>query len=195
MDTTIEYYNNNAEAFIENTRNVDFHNIQNKFLENLPAGAIILDFGCGSGRDTKYFLDRGYMVYAIDGSKRLCELAAEYVGIAVKCMLFNQLSDVEKYDGIWACSSLLHVPSEKLKDILVRIKNALKPDGIAYLSFKYGDFEGIRNGRFFTDMTAHAFAYIIEKVNGLYIENQEITEDVRPDRSEKWLNIILRKKD
>ena len=90
---------------------------------------------------------------------------------------------------------MLHVPSEKLKDILVRIKNALKPDGIAYLSFKYGDFEGIRNGRFFTDMTAHAFADIIEKVNGLYIENQEITEDVRPDRSEKWLNIILRKKD
>lgn len=195
MDTTIEYYNNNAEAFIENTRNLDFHNIQNKFLENLPAGAIILDFGCGSGRDTKYFLDRGYTVYAIDGSKRVCELATEYVGIAVKCMLFNQLSDVEKYDGIWACSSLLHVPSGKLKDVLVKIKNALKPDGIAYLSFKYGDFEGIRNGRFFTDMTAHAFADIIEKVNGLYIENQEITEDVRPDRSEKWLNIILRKKD
>lgn len=195
MDTTIEYYNNNAEAFIENTRNVDFHNIQNKFLENLPAGAMILDLGCGSGRDTKYFLDRGYTVYAIDGSKRLCELAAGYTGIAVKCMLFNQLSDEEKYDGIWACSSLLHVPSEELKDVLVRIKNALKLDGIAYLSFKHGDFEGIRNGRFFTDMTAHAFADIIEKVNGLYIENQEITEDVRSDRIEKWLNIILRKKD
>ena len=54
---TIQYYDQNAAYFVENTRDVDFHVIQDEFLEKLPAEAQILDLGCGSGRDTKYFLD------------------------------------------------------------------------------------------------------------------------------------------
>lgn len=57
---TIQYYDQNAACFVENTRDVDFHVIQDEFLEKLPAEAQILDLGCGSGRDTKYFLEHGY---------------------------------------------------------------------------------------------------------------------------------------
>ena len=72
MEKTIDYYNENAKRFIDGTVSVDFSQIQNVFLELLPNNACILDFGCGSGRDTKYFLERGYQVDAMDGSKELC---------------------------------------------------------------------------------------------------------------------------
>lgn len=76
-DETLIYYNANAKAFTEGTINVDFSSIQNKFLDRLDSGATILDFGCGSGRDTRFFLENGYSVEAIDGSEELCKIASE----------------------------------------------------------------------------------------------------------------------
>ena len=81
---TINYYNKYTKSFIQTTRSVDFTNIQNKFLSYLPSGASILDFGCGSGRDTKYFLKRNYNVTAIDVSEEICKEASKYTGIKVK---------------------------------------------------------------------------------------------------------------
>lgn len=145
MNRTLNYYNENSKAFIDSTRNVDFSIIQNKFLKCLPQGAKILDFGCGSGRDTKYFLDRGYLVDAIDGSVELCRLASEYTGITVRNMLFQELNEKEKYDGIWACASILHLNKQEIQAVLRKMLAALKADGIIYTSFKYGDYEGMRN--------------------------------------------------
>lgn len=112
---TLDYYNQNATMFAVGTACVDFRQTQDKFLHNLKAGDTILDFGCGAGRDTKYFLEHGYQVDAIDGSKELCKIASEYTGITVKQMLFQELNETEKYDGIWACSSILHLSKEELK--------------------------------------------------------------------------------
>ncbi len=126
--------------------------------DDLSAALSVLDFGCGSGRDAKYFIDKGLEVTATDGSEELCKLASEYAGIPVRCMLFQELDDVERYDGIWACSSILHLPKDELRPVLKKMTKALKPDGIIYTSFKYGDFEGERNGRYFTDFTEESFA-------------------------------------
>ncbi len=101
--TTLDYYNKNAKKFITGTISVDFGIVQNRFLDKLHSGAEILDYGCGSGRDTKYFLEQGCKVTAIDGSQELCKLASEYTGIPVKHMLFQDLDEKEAYDGIWAC--------------------------------------------------------------------------------------------
>ena len=89
--TTLDFYNENATIFIEGTVNVDFTQVQDIFLEYLPDHAKILDFGCGSGRDAKYFLDHGYDVDAVDGSVELCKAASAYTGIVVKQMLFHSL--------------------------------------------------------------------------------------------------------
>lgn len=193
--TTLTYYNQNAQSFTATTISVDFTATQTRFTTHLPQGATILDFGCGSGRDTKYFLSQGFQVEAIDGSEELCKLASEYTGISVKQMLFQELDAVEQYDGIWACSSILHLPLEELKPVLEKMAKALKPQGIIYTSFKYGDFAGERNGRYFTDMTETSFAALMQNITALTTEEQWITADVRPGRGEeKWLNIILRKK-
>lgn len=192
--TTLDYYNKNAKKFVTSTISVDFGIIQNHFLDKLPPEAEILDYGCGSGRDAKYFLDQGCKVTAIDGSQELCKLASEYTGIPVKHMLFQDLNEKEAYDGIWACSSILHVPANELQDIIKKMANALRSHGIIYTSFKYGTFEGERNGRYFTDMTEETFAKLIQDMDELEIEEQWITSDVRPGRGEeKWLNLILRK--
>lgn len=82
-NNTLDYYNLHTADFVNTTQNVDFHEIQELFLSFLPAKAKILDFGCGSGRDTKYFIDNGYEVDAMDGSKELCKAATKYTGIQV----------------------------------------------------------------------------------------------------------------
>lgn len=194
MAKTLEYYNHHAPIFIDTTRDVDFLATQTRFLDKLPTGSKILDFGCGSGRDTKYFLSQGYQVDAADGSEEICRLASEYTGIPVKNMLFQELDEENIYDGIWACSSILHLTYEELKQVLVRMSKALKKEGIVYTSFKYGTFEGERNGRYFTDMTEEKFRKLLEEEKVFRIEELWISSDVRPGREEeKWLNLILRK--
>lgn len=191
---TIDYYNRNAKRFAESTLFIDFKSKQDFFADKLPEGARILDFGCGPGRDTRYFMEKGFQVEAMDGSG-LCKIASEYTGNQVKHKLFQDLDEIEGYDGIWACSSILHVPVTELKSIFQKLTKALKNDGIIYVSFKYGTFEGERDGRYFTDMTEDRFAELIEDMRNLKQEEQWISSDVRPGREkEKWLNSILRKK-
>lgn len=194
-DKTIAYYDKNAREFAAGTIDSDLRSVQGLFADRLPKGAHILDFGCGAGRDAKYFLEKGFQVEAIDGSKELCGIASQYSGIQVKQKLFQELDKTECYDGIWACASVLHLPSAELKSVFLKMIKALKKQGILYVSFKYGTFEGERNGRYFTDMTENNFKEFLTDIKDLQREKQWITSDVRPGRgNEKWLNLILRKK-
>ena len=190
---TLDYYNKNADNFVANTISVDFKKTQDKFLDKLQ-GKRILDFGCGSGRDTKYFLEKGYEVDAVDGSEELCKAASKYTGIQVRQMLFQELEECNRYDGIWACSSILHLSKDELRIVFPKMLDALCSNGIIYTSFKYGEFEGERNGRFFTDFTIETFSEFISDIDNIKMEEDWITGDVRPGRGEeKWLNLILRK--
>ena len=170
------------------------HLAQERFLQRLRRNASILDFGCGSGRDTRFFLEKGYHVTATDGSAEICRLASAFTGIEVKQMLFQELDETNIYDGIWACSSILHLPKNELLSVMRKMCAALKDAGIIYTSFKYGDFEGERNGRYFVDFTEDAFRDFIKEVPEIIIVERWITGDVRPGRGEeKWLNLMLKK--
>ncbi|WP_405754881.1 class I SAM-dependent methyltransferase [Anaerovibrio slackiae] len=193
-NTTLDYYNKNSLDFVLLTRDVDFREIQNKFLAQIASNGSILDLGCGSGRDTKYFLSKGYAVEAWDGSIELCKAASEFTQIDVKNKLFQELSAYNFYDGIWACSSILHLPLDELILVMTKIESALKNHGILYTSFKYGEFSGERNGRYFTDMTEDIFDSILQRCPHFQIIEIWKTGDVRPGRhAEQWLNILLRK--
>ena len=195
MTTTIDYYDKNATEYSESTIGVDFSATQERFLRYIPSHAKILDFGCGSGRDAKYFLDKGYDVDAIDGSKEFCRLASIYTGITVKQMLFQELASVNEYDGIWACASILHLQKDDLILVLHKMATALKNTGVIYASFKYGTFFGERQGRYFTDFNEERLTEILALVPELQCREFWISSDVRPDRSdEKWLNVILSRK-
>lgn len=191
---TLSYYNINTSSFIESTKFVQMTEAWNRFTSKLSPASLILDFGCGSGRDTKYFLEKGFSVDATDGSAELCTAASKYTGITVKQVLFQDWRSEAKYNGIWACSSILHLNKSELKQVIDNIRDALLPSGIFYTSFKYGNFEGERKGRYFTDLTESSFAELINEVTGFEIIEEWITSDVRPGREEeKWLNVILKK--
>ncbi len=193
-EQTINYYNTNAESFASGTVSLDFSFTQDKFLNKLAKDALILDFGCGSGRDTKYFLEHGLKVHAIDGSEGLCKIAGSYTGIPIKHMMFQELCATDCYDGIWASSSILHLPKQELHMVILKMVDALKENGIIYTSFKYGSYEGIRNGRYFTDFMEDDFTRFIANIRNIRLEEQWVSTDIRADRrDEKWLNIILRK--
>ena len=79
-------------------------------------------------------------------------------------------------DGVWACASLLHVPYAQLPVIFRKVARALKAGGYLYASFKYGDFEGERNGRYFTDLDEGRLAAVMQPVAGLTIVETFVTE-------------------
>ena len=193
-NSTLDYYNQNANQFATGTMNAEMIGVQDSFVKYLPSKSRILDFGCGSGRDTKYFLNKGFLVDATDGSAELCRIASELTGISVRQMLFSELDTIDVYDGIWACSSILHCSKEELADVFHKMIRAVKDGGVIYTSFKYGEFEGERRGRYFTDFTEESFREFSNRFPELKIVEEHVSADVRPGRGdEKWLNIILRK--
>ena len=193
-DFTIEYYNNEANRFFESTVSVDFSKIQEQFLKYVKPGGRILDLGCGSGRDSRAFLERGYEVVAVDGSRELAKIAGAYIGQEVIVADFREYEPEGTFDGIWACASLLHLPKEEIAAVMRRMAAHLPEGGCFYASFKYGEFQGERNGRYFTDMTEESFKVLLREAPGLIIEELFTSGDVRTNReSEKWLNVLMRK--
>ncbi|MCR5303569.1 MAG: class I SAM-dependent methyltransferase [Lachnospiraceae bacterium] len=192
MDT-IDYYNSNADSFFSSTVEADMTAQYDMFENYLHTGALILDCGCGSGRDSRYFLSRGYHVTAMDGSEEMCRKAAEYTGLKVKNILFQDMDFENEFDGVWACASLLHVRRDQMRAVLCKICRALRDRGVLYASFKYGCYDGDRNGRSYTDMTEEGFDEILSGIPGFSVRERSITSDVRPGRDEKWLNVIVEK--
>lgn len=194
---TLKYYNENSENYFEQTKNADLSTCYNEFLKELPEKSYILDFGCGSGRDSKYFLEHGYKVKAIDGSSGMCDIATKYIGQKVECLKFSELSDINEYDGIWACSSILHVEKQELPEIITKMIKSLKQNGVIYTSFKKGNTFEVKDGKYFNYTTKEDIEKILEKVNLdakiiNYFETGSSTK--RPgDNEVVWCNYIIKK--
>lgn len=192
-DETIGYYDREADAFALDTAQADVSEVLGEFTALLRPGASVLDWGCGTGRDSRAMLDMGFTVMSTDASEAMCEKARKLFGVDAIHEGFDDLSAEGEYDGIWACASLLHVSFAELQDVLRRAKRALRPEGVLYASFKYGAFEGMRGGRWFTDLDEEALAKLArDDFDTLRVW---ITSDVRSGREdEKWLNCLLRKR-
>lgn len=191
---TLGYYRDNADEFIAGTVDLDLSDLHDRFLAKVPAGGLILDAGCGSGRDAKAFLDRGFRVRAFDAVPELAERAGALLGQPVSVMRFKDVAELDAYDGVWACASLLHVPEADLPDRIARLWAALKPRGIFYLSFKHGEGERFLQGRRFTDATEdrlRAWCASLPDIDDLTCWT---TEDRRPERTSTWINALLQRR-
>lgn len=188
-DKTIDYYNKNADDFVQNTVNAGMESIRDNFLKRIPRGGVVLDLGCGSGRDSKAFLDAGYKVISVDGSEELAKRAAHLTKQNVICCTFQSYDPSDQFDGIWACASLLHLSKDDIHATVKRLSANLKHGGCFYMSFKLGNFSGERNGRFFTDLNESSIRNLLGDIKELSIAEEQITDDVREGReAEKWLN-------
>jgi SAM-dependent methyltransferase len=192
---TISYYDKNADAFEEQTADLDMSAIQMRFLARMPPSGTILDAGCGVGRDALFFARRGYRVTAFDASAEMVARARRRVGgmADVGQMAFDEVNWLDQFDGIWACASLLHVAAVDFPNVSRRLVTALRPGGFWYLSFKYGEGERVSGGRKFTDYTENSLKNALTGARVL-IDEVWISGDIRAGRSnEPWLNVLARK--
>lgn len=192
---TIDYYNKHTEEFTASTFEVDMESLYKPFLAELQEGAKILDVGCGSGGDTLAFKNKGYQVDAIDYSEELVKKATRLTSIPIKLQSFYEIDADEAYGGIWACASLLHCERNRLPEVLEKMLRALRPKGVIYMSFKHGDLDREKDGRHFTDLNEHQAEELLSQFKNISLIQQWITIDKRPDRTEEWLNILLKKHD
>ena len=193
---TLDYYNKNSEEYFNSTLNVDMTNTYKEFLKLVPEGGKILDLGCGSGRDSMNFMKLGYEVTAVDGSKELAKKASALLGKEVIASTFEELELKEKFHGIWACASLLHIKREDLKTVLNNLYNNLDDKGVFYMSFKYGEKEYVDDkNRYFNCFTDESIISFINENTKYNILGLYITEDKLGRVNEvKWLNLICNKK-
>lgn len=188
---TQDYYQQQAESFFNNTFDVDMSPLYQQFLSSIPKGGHVVDAGCGSGRDSRYFSEQGFDVTAFDASSALVELAKKHTGLPVLLSTFSEFSVSKPVDGIWACASLLHVPFDELTASFKHLAKSLKTDGVFYCSFKYGAGEVTREGRHFTNLNEELLAEVLQGT-GLTVDKHWQTGDQREGRdNERWLNAIL----
>jgi SAM-dependent methyltransferase len=193
---TVAFYDTKAHEYSESTISLDLQEIYKPFLQTLTPGAHILDAGCGSGRDTKFFLKNGYRVTSIDASPEMATLATQSAGQRCEALSFQEMPYKGEFDGIWACASLLHVPKGEMRDVLNRFARALKPSGVFYVSLKEGEGETLTDdGRFFRFYTADSFRGLVAKCPALQEISFWKTAEMRSLRHpEPWLNFLMAKK-
>lgn len=191
---SIAFYEANAEDFFHRSVDADMVERHADFTALLPPGGRVLDAGCGSGRDARAFRAQGFDVTAIEASPKLAALARAYTGLPVEVMTFAEVAWRDAFDGIWACASLLHVSRAGLPPVMRRLRDALKPGGVWWMSFKYGTEQREIAGRRFTDLDEAAGRRLIDEVGGLDPIAMTVTADVRAERlGERWLTILCRR--
>jgi cyclopropane fatty-acyl-phospholipid synthase-like methyltransferase len=193
MDKTIEYYNTNAREYFEKTFTAEMSPIYEHFIKFLKPGSHICDLGCGSGRDSKYFISQGFTVMPIDGSLEICKLASNFLNQNVICQKFDEIDYKNEFDAIWACASLLHVKKNKLSYIIEKLIQAARDNAVIYTCFKIGNSERIKDGRLFADYNQNEMLNFIKKYESLRLLETWLSNDViNPIENFQWLNIIVK---
>jgi len=201
--STLNYYDKNAVEFACQTVSIDMHDLYELFLNQLPQRSTqsILDVGCGSGRDANYFAKQGYNVTAIDASAELIQWARQH-HISSRITWYDlDFSSIEKhpwknkFTGIWACASLLHVPFLELPFIINSLLETLADEGMMYLSFKYGKVERVDEERFFCDMNESRWKAIVAKIPQVIEYKIWLSADKRSSIENNWFNITIKKTD
>lgn len=198
---TLNYYDENAVEFVCQTLSIDMHDLYELFINQLPQRdtQCILDVGCGSGRDANYFAKQGYEVTAIDASAELIQWARQHHMSSRITWVHLDFSSIEKqawenkFTGIWACASLLHVPFLELPCIIESLLETLTDDGVMYLSFKYGEGERIDNERFFCNVNESRWTTIVANIPQVIEYDIWLSADKRADCKDAWFNVMIKR--
>ena len=187
------YYESNAERYASETFSADMSEQYQRFLPLLKKRAKILDVGSGSGRDAFYFQKHGYQVTALEPSKNLGREIRKVFSGEIVCSDIQSYQPMERYDGIWACASLIHLQEEEILCFFKKMDMYLSDNGIVYASGKSGISTGeVADGRFFLEFTEQLVEKILTVNKQLQLEQLWYTEDVRGRRGFRWLNVVLR---
>ena len=203
MNKTIEYYNNNASEYYDQTAAVDLHDKYERFLRYIPEGGRIMDVGCGSGRDAAAFCRMGYDAEGLDAAEGLAAVARAKQNIDVTVCDMEDWVASDPYDGIWCCAVLLHLEDDRISSFFSNLKYNLKEGGAIFISVKTGIPTGYdEKGRYMRGFTREELGSFIDEANSgsvsssgdaggsLKIAEEWETEDGM-NRAVKWLNVIV----
>ena len=192
IDKTIDFYNKNAENYCSKTIGIDLTQIYEKFLKYIPKQGAILDLGCGSGRDSLNFLNNGFDVTSMDASIEMVKLSSKLINQKTIHRKIEDIDFKDKFDGIWACASLLHINKNATVDVYNKLLSALKIEGILYASYKYGINTMVKEERYFNNYDENSFSEMIKNIKSLELIEFWTTLDLRQEgNNQKWLNILL----
>jgi len=193
MDSDTQFYDQNAAVYAVRDRSLPQRRLD-AFLNALPAGASILELGCGGGQDAAYMISRGFNVTPTDGSPEMAQQAEKLIGKPVIVRKFEELEDDQIYDGIWAEASLLHVRRLDLPGVFNRIHKALKSSGIFHASFKAEDTEGYDSfGRYYNYLSADWLNDLLTSTGWKEISLNETDGGGYDGKPTKWLRMRARK--
>jgi 2-polyprenyl-3-methyl-5-hydroxy-6-metoxy-1,4-benzoquinol methylase len=187
-----DYYNQNAEQFIEQTFSLNVLDTLHQFTKKLPPGAKVLDVGCGSGRDTLTLKSLGYDVVAFDASEELAKKASEKINHPVLHMKIEDMNWKEEFDGVWAMASLLHLKKEEMPLNLQKIMDSLKPEGTFFMSLKAGKGEGYDDkGRFFSYYSTEEVTKLFKDIGYENVEFFSNEDSLK--RDVVWISALIKK--
>ena len=193
----IDYYNKYAAKIFEETVEEEVEEeFRDEFLSYLEEGDAILDLGCGSGRDSLDFYERGYDVTPLDGSEEMCRLAEVHTDLEVLCERYEDMDFDDAFEGVWARAAFIHVPKEEMRDILAKVKNALTNNGVFYTSVCEGEFEGISGELYFTDYEKEEIKDLLEECGFQILNVWEVRDEEirRGYEGNGWIHVLARKK-
>jgi len=153
-------------------------------------GDIILDAGCGVGRDTRHFIREGFRVVSFDASIEMVKLCNQYPFAYCLHKSFSDIDFIEEFDGVWACASLIHLNQRDFCDALYRLSKALKPGGIIFVSLK----EQNNNSKVQQRKTYYHDEKVVKKIMTKELMLKEIdvwaTEGAVQDKISNWINYL-----
>ena len=188
-----EYYEINAKRYAKETFPADMSEQYKRFLPLLREYARILDVGSGSGRDACYFQKKGYQVTALEPSKNLCREIRKVFSGEIVCSDIQSYQPDQRYDGIWACASFLHLQEKEVLSFFEKINLYLNEKGIVYLSGKNGITIGkAADGRYFLEFTEQLVGKILAVNDRMKLEELWYTEDVSGRKGFRWMNVVLK---
>ena len=193
---TLAHYHGSAQSFADATRD---HDVSQNYaallgaIEGTPPFAI-LDFGCGPGRDLAYFRALGHEVVGLDGALGFVEMARAETGCEVLHQSFMSLAlPPERFDGVFANASLLHVPAQELPRVLGALRDALVPQGVFFCSNPHGpDSEGWSGNRYSAFHSLESWRRYVTAAGFTEIDHY-YRPPGKPRAEQPWLATVWRK--
>jgi len=188
-----DYYETNAAEYHASTVQVDPSSFLEPLARHLAPGATILDIGCGSGRDMRWFRERGFKPTGFERSPSLAEMARSHSGCAViegdfEIYDFSGLSA----DAVVLTGALVHIPQERLGQVLEHILESLIPGGHALITLKEGrDPTETSHGRTFYLWQDPDLRHIFAALNLTVVEFSRDVSKVRD--TDIWLGYVVKK--
>jgi len=193
---TLSHYDSSASSFREGTRDHDVSQNYDALLRAVGGEPprVILDLGCGPGRDLAYFKSLGHEAVGLDGSAAFVQMAREDTGCQVLHQSFLQLSlPAGRFHGIFANASLFHVPTQELPRVLGELRDALVPAGVLFSSNPHGpDSEGFHGERYGAYHSLETWRRIVSSAGFTEIEHY-YRPTGRPRSEQPWLASVWRR--